>query len=112
MDRGKFEVINAEITFEPYVSEVQGLTHNGFYGLGEWREKLNGQSDPVLLSSPSWAGAYSCIDKTRNLYGFIIAHVHADGSAHRDHFNSFLSTRALYELVAPAVDRPQGGKHP
>ncbi len=47
-----------------FVERVRGSTHNGIYGLGEWREELDEHGKAVLLSSPSWAGAYPWIDKT------------------------------------------------
>ena len=52
----------------------------------------------MLISSPSWAGAYPWIDKTTGVYGVIIAHV--DGAkAGPDKFSGFYSSPELAALV-------------
>jgi CubicO group peptidase (beta-lactamase class C family) len=87
-----------------YVEKARGETYSGIYGLGEWREKLNARGAAVLISSPSWAGAYPWIDKEHGVYGFFLAHVDG-GPAGRDHFNSFYASPILPMLVGQAIDR-------
>jgi CubicO group peptidase (beta-lactamase class C family) len=87
-----------------FVEQVRGFKHNAIYGLGEWREILDDHGDAIQISSPSWAGAYPWIDKTRHLYGFFLTHVDTAGPAGKDHFNSFLSSPELTTLVDTAVD--------
>ena len=85
-----------------FVERVSGAKHNGIYGLGEWREELDANGNAVLISSPSWAGAYPWIDKTAGVYGVILAHV--DGSnVGRDHFSGFYSSPALAQMVRDAI---------
>jgi hypothetical protein len=83
---------------------VRGATHNGIYGLGEWREQLDEQGRAVLLSSPSWAGAYPWIDKTCGVYGVLITHVD-EAVANREKFSSFYTSPVLALLVRDAVAR-------
>jgi CubicO group peptidase (beta-lactamase class C family) len=85
-----------------FVQRVRGLKYNGVYGLGEWREQLDRQDKAVLLSSPSWAGAYPWIDKTNGVYGIFIAHVNVE-KANRDHFSGFYSSPCLATMVREAV---------
>jgi len=88
-----------------YVEHARGETYTGIYGLGEWRERLDSKGQAVLISSPSWAGAYPWIDKTRGVYGFFLTHVDTAGPAGKDHFNSFLASPVLAILVGASIDR-------
>ena len=85
-----------------FVERVRGAKRHGIFGLGEWREELDAKGRAVLISSPSWAGAYPWIDKTTGIYGFFIAHVDGAGVA-RDKFSGFYSSPALAALVREAV---------
>jgi CubicO group peptidase (beta-lactamase class C family) len=85
-----------------YVERVRGAKHSGIYGLGEWREELDANGRAVLISSPSWAGAYPWIDKTSGVYGFFIAHVDGKGVG-RDKFSGFYSSPVLATMVRAAV---------
>lgn len=96
------QVRGAVVKPEEFVERVRGAQHNGVYGLGEWREQLDATGNAVLISSPSWAGAYPWIDKTTGVYGFLIAHV-SGSSAGRDHFSGFYSSPVLVSLVRAAV---------
>ncbi|MGD0382019.1 MAG: serine hydrolase domain-containing protein [Thermoguttaceae bacterium] len=89
-----------------FVQRVRGLKHNGVYGLGEWREQLDQRGNAVLLSSPSWAGAYPWIDKTIGVYGFFIAHVDVE-KANKDHFSGFYSSPVLATMVRDTVEHPE-----
>lgn len=96
------QIKNATIPTDPhnnFVKAVRGGVHKGIYGLGEWREQLNAQGQAVLVSSPSWAGAYPWIDKEYGVYGFILARV-ADA---RNGFDPFHSSPELPVLVRKAL---------
>jgi CubicO group peptidase (beta-lactamase class C family) len=96
------QVRGAQVKSGGYVERVRGAKHDGVYGLGEWREELDAMGRAVLISSPSWAGAYPWIDKTCGTYGFFIAHV--DGaSVGRDKFSSFYSSPVLAMLARQAI---------
>lgn len=84
---------------------AHGKKFNGLYGLGEWREVLNAKKEAVWISSPSWAGTYPWIDKTRHLYGVFLTHVDVK-VADPIGFNSWLSGEELARLVNQAIDRP------
>jgi len=80
---------------DQYVKKTRSDDRKDIYGLGEWREEVDARGDPVLISSPSWAGAYPWIDKKSHVYGFLLARV-ADTSSG---FNSFLASPILPLLV-------------
>ena len=96
-----------------FANRVRGETHNGIYGLGEWREELDAGGNGVLISSPSWAGAYPWIDKTIGVYGFILAHV-GGPNVGRDHFSGFYSSPVLAQMTRDVVAGlpPIGTRHP
>ncbi len=88
-----------------FVERARGEIHNGIYGIGEWREQLDAQGSAVLLSSPSWAGAYPWIDKTRGIYGFFLTHVDTSSpTVTRDHFSSFYGSPCLAMMTRELVD--------
>ena len=92
------QVGKAQIVTPKYVEHVRDELHNGVYGLGEWREELDSAGNAVLISSPSWAGAYPWIDKTTNTHGFFITHVNVS-KANQDGFSSFYSSPVLPIMV-------------
>ena len=81
-----------------FLAQVRGARHTGIYGLGEWREQLDGDGNAVLISSPSWAGTYPWIDKTNGIYAVIITHVEGSNVG-RDHFSGFYSSPVLAQVV-------------
>jgi CubicO group peptidase (beta-lactamase class C family)/pimeloyl-ACP methyl ester carboxylesterase len=92
------QVRGAAVHREEFVERRRGKTHNGIYGLGVWREELDGKGNPILLSSPSWAGTYPWIDRKHDIRGLIIAH--QDGAvAGPAHFSGFWSSPVLMNLV-------------
>jgi CubicO group peptidase (beta-lactamase class C family) len=91
------------------VEKMRGTTYNGIYGLGEWREQLDAKGNAVLISSPSWAGAYPWIDKTHRVYGFFLAHVDTAKTGPAN-FNAFFESPVLPILVRQAVDESPNGK--
>lgn len=78
--------------------------HQGVYGLGLWRELVDGRGEAVLVSSPSWAGSYPWLDRTRGVYGIFMAHVEGPAAA-RDRFDSFHASPHLATLAGQAVDQ-------
>lgn len=92
------QVGDAKIVDPEYVKKVRAEKHNGIYGLGEWREELDANGKAVLISSPSWAGAYPWIDKTTNTYGFFLTHVNV-AKANKDGFSSFYNSPVLPIMV-------------
>jgi CubicO group peptidase (beta-lactamase class C family) len=100
------QVLGAFVKPEEFVERVRGAKHTGIYGLGEWREELDAHGNAVLISSPSWAGAYPWIDKITGVYGVILAHV--DGAkAGPEKFSGFYSSPALATLVRTALAKEQ-----
>lgn len=85
-----------------YVQDVRGQARNDIYGLGEWREQVDNQGRPLLISSPGWAGSYPWIDKTNNSYGVILAKVNLS-VAHKTGFNSFYAGPQLIPAIREAL---------
>lgn len=98
------QVGDAKIVDPEYVKKVRAEKHNGVYGLGEWREELDANGKAVLISSPSWAGAYPWIDKTTNTYGFFLTHVNV-AKANKDGFSSFYNSPVLPIMVRDAYKK-------
>jgi CubicO group peptidase (beta-lactamase class C family) len=96
------QVKNALVKKGEFVENVRGLTHKSIYGLGEWREELNQNNEAVLISSPSWAGAYPWIDKENKVYGFILTHVIPE-VANKDKFSSFLSSPTMATMTREII---------
>ncbi len=92
-------VDNAKVYAGEFVENVRGSLRKDIYGLGEWREEINAKGEAILISSPSWAGAYPWIDKKNKLYGFFLTHI----SRSRNGFNSFLSSPVLPVYVREAI---------
>jgi CubicO group peptidase (beta-lactamase class C family) len=97
------QVRGASLPAEQFVGRVRGARFNAIYGLGEWREVLDAHGAAIVISSPSWAGAYPWIDKSRHLCGIFLAHVDVAAAA-RDKFNAFYASPVLYEQVGRAID--------
>lgn len=87
-----------------FVERRRGRTHNGVYGLGLWREELNGKGDPMVLSSPSWAGTYPWIDRKHDIRGLIIAHQDCS-VAGKAGFSGFWRSPVLMNLVRAELKR-------
>jgi CubicO group peptidase (beta-lactamase class C family) len=99
------QVGRARVPAAQFPEQVHGTKHTGIYGLGAWRELEDKEGHALLISSPSWAGAYPWIDKKRALYGFFIAHVVVDSPAvKRDLFQPMFASAKLPALVAESVD--------
>ncbi|MEO6730696.1 MAG: serine hydrolase domain-containing protein [Ferruginibacter sp.] len=89
------QVGNALVNPGEYVANARGDTRKSIYGLGQWREETNANGEPVLISSPSWAGAYPWIDKVNNVYGFFLTRI----SNFKPGFSSFYASPVLPVLV-------------
>lgn len=82
-----------------YVERGLGKHHTGIYGLGEWRELIDGRTgEAYQISSPGWAGAYPWINKRDGVYGFFIAHV-VGVSDKADGFSSFYGSPVISATV-------------
>lgn len=98
------QVRGAKVNREEFVERVRGKTHNGVYGLGEWREELDADGNATLISSPSWAGAYPWVDKTTGVYGVILTHV--DGrKAGPENFSGFWASPSLAKMTRRALEK-------
>lgn len=92
------QIKNALVKPGEYVENARASNHKSIYGLGEWREELNQNNEAVLISSPSWAGAYPWIDKENKVYGFLLTHVIPE-LANKDGFSSFLSSPIMATMT-------------
>jgi CubicO group peptidase (beta-lactamase class C family) len=99
------QVGDARVEPGEFVERARGAMHNGVYGLGLWRERIDAEGRAIHVSSPSWAGSYPWIDAQRHVYGVLLAHVDLGGPPWDDGFNPFYSSAALADLVGAAVDR-------
>lgn len=98
------QVLKAQVKPGEFVEKARGQRHSGIYGLGQWRELLDAKGNAVLISSPSWAGAYPWIDKETGVYGFFITHVNVE-IANRARFSSFYGSPPLAMLVREVLAR-------
>jgi CubicO group peptidase (beta-lactamase class C family) len=89
------QVGEAKVSPGEFVEKVRATSRRDIYGLGEWREEVDAKGNPVLISSPSWAGAYPWIDKKYHVYGFFLARV----AEMKNGFNPFLASPVLPMLV-------------
>ena len=89
------QIGNAEVLKGEFVENVRASARKDIYGLGEWREEVDKIGNPVLISSPSWAGAYPWIDKTTHTYGFFLARI----AEMKNGFSAFLASPVLPLLV-------------
>jgi len=90
----KDQIKNTKVMPDEYVQKGLGNTHNGIYGLGEWRELIDQNGEAYQISSPGWAGAYPWINKHDGIYGFFISHV-IGSSAKEGGFSSFYGSPIL-----------------
>jgi Beta-lactamase class C and other penicillin binding proteins len=97
------QVRGAAIPSDNYVMKGLGQSHNGIYGLGEWRELVDKKTGEAFqISSPGWAGAYPWLNKRDKVYGFFIAHV-AGSSVKEDGFSSFFGSPVISRTVSEIV---------
>ena len=97
------QVKNAVVSPGEYTERALGQSHNGIYGLGEWRELVDRKTgEAYQISSPGWAGAYPWINKRENVYGFFITHV-VGSSSKKDGFSSFYGSPVISRTVSEIV---------
>lgn len=95
----------AEVKPGEYVENTRASGRKDIYGLGEWREEVDAYGKAVLISSPSWAGAYPWIDKKNGVYGFFLTRV----AQMKNGFSSFYASPVLPYLVRDIL---QQAEHP
>lgn len=89
------QVADTKVNPNEFVEHVRKDTRTSIYGLGEWREEVDAKGNTILISSPSWAGAYPWIDKKNHIYGFLLARV----AQQKNGFNPFYSSPVLPMMV-------------
>ena len=94
-------VLDAKLSPGEFVEHVRGSKRKDVYGLGEWREEVDTNNNAVLISSPSWAGAYPWIDKKNHLYGFFLTHI----KGFKNGFSSFYASPVLAMMVRDVVSQ-------
>jgi len=94
------QVNEAMVNKGEYVEKARGSQRKDIYGLGEWREEVNAQGEAVLISSPSWAGAYPWIDKKNNVYGFFLTRV----ASMKNNFSAFYASPVLPMMVRKIIN--------
>jgi CubicO group peptidase (beta-lactamase class C family) len=99
------QVKNAKVNAGEFAENTRASLRKDIYGLGEWREEVNAKGNVVLISSPSWAGAYPWIDKTNGVYGFFLTHI----AKFKNGFSSFYASPVLPLLVRDVL---KDAKHP
>lgn len=80
----------------------QDVARTDIYGLGQWREEVDRNGRPLLLSSPGWAGAYAWVDKAYDIWGVVIAKANV-GKARADGYNTFLGSSIYAPMVRTAL---------
>ena len=95
------QVHHAKVNRNEYVEHARGSSRKDIYGLGEWREETDTNGDAVLISSPSWAGAYPWIDKTNNVYGFFLTRV----ASMKNGFSPFYASPVLPVMVREVIKK-------
>jgi len=99
-------VAGAKINKGEFVEKARGSFKKDIYGLGEWREETDSKGKAILISSPSWAGAYPWIDKKNHVYGFFLTHIIRS----KNGFNSFLASPVLAMMTRKIVQKANQGK--
>jgi CubicO group peptidase (beta-lactamase class C family) len=104
------QIKSAHVSSGEYVENARAVKHTSVYGLGEWRESLDNKGEAILISSPSWAGAYPWIDKENNVYGFFLTHVNVE-QANQDEFSSFYASPVLPMMIRAIIVKASGIRH-
>jgi len=96
-------VAGAKLNKGEFVEKARHSSKKDIYGLGEWREETGSQGEAILISSPSWAGAYPWIDKKNHVYGFFLTHI----THFKNGFNSFLESPVLAIMTRTVIEQPE-----
>lgn len=102
MEMEKNQVKGAKVDTGEFVQRVRNSQRKDIYGLGEWRELIGNDGNAIVISSPSWAGAYPWIDKKYGIYGFFLAHVDVN-VVYKKHFSGFYTSPVLMNMVRDAI---------
>lgn len=86
-----------------YVETARQDLRQDIYGLGLWREEVDHAGRPLLISSPGWAGAYSWLDKARDVWGVVIAKANVERAV-ADGYSTFLESAIYAPMVRAALD--------
>ena len=97
----KDQVLGSSVAKGEYVVQVREAYHQGIYGFGVWREEVDEKGKALLISSPSWAGAYPWIDRTTHTYGFLLARV----KENKNGFNAFFASPVLPYLLRDVLKK-------
>jgi CubicO group peptidase (beta-lactamase class C family) len=89
------QVGDAFVKPDEFVEHARSSKRKDIYGMGEWREEVDAKGNAVLISSPSWAGAYPWIDKKNNVYGFFLTRV----ASMKNGFSPFYTSPILPMMV-------------
>lgn len=95
------QVRGARVRSGEYVELARQDRRPDIYGLGQWREEVDSAGQPLLVSSPGWAGAYSWLDQAAGLWGVVIAKANV-GKAVADGYSTFLGS-TIYAPMARAA---------
>jgi CubicO group peptidase (beta-lactamase class C family)/pimeloyl-ACP methyl ester carboxylesterase len=96
------QVRAARIAPLEFVDQARADRRSDVYGLGEWREEIDQEGVPTLISSPGWAGTYPWIDRRSDVHGVVLAKLDVPrGNAAG--FNAFLSSPVMPWLVRDAL---------
>jgi len=93
----KDQIKGAKVRQGEFVQVITGESRNDIYGLGQWRQKVDRNGNSILISSPSWAGAYPWIDRKNGVYGFFLARISKNG------FFGFYQSPVLSRMVEKSV---------
>ncbi len=94
------QIGKAMVSFPTFPSQTYNAKHTGIYGLGECRELEDTNGNAILISSPSWAGAYPWIDRKNS------------GAVAQDKFQAMFESAKLPAMVSAAIDAGQTPKLP
>jgi CubicO group peptidase (beta-lactamase class C family) len=106
------QVGTAAIPADNFVATVRGAGHHGIYGLGVWRELEDEHGQALVVSSPSWAGAYPWIDRRHRLSAMFLAHVQGPVVGHFDLFNPMTASADLPVLIDRALCTLEAARAP
>jgi CubicO group peptidase (beta-lactamase class C family)/alpha-beta hydrolase superfamily lysophospholipase len=104
------QVRGAKVKRGEYVELArQDIAREDIYGLGQWREEVDPDGRPLLLSSPGWAGAYGWFDKASDVWGVVIAKANVD-KAVADGYSTFLGSSIYAPMVRTALEEAADGR--
>jgi pimeloyl-ACP methyl ester carboxylesterase/CubicO group peptidase (beta-lactamase class C family) len=97
------QVGGARVNPGEYVEAARQERRADIYGLGEWREEVDADGRPLLISSPGWAGAYAWLDKRAGIWGVVVAKANV-GRAVADGYSTFLGSTIYAPMARAALE--------